>query len=368
MNIPRNARGAMVAVWLLAGSLGFGAGAAHPGSASTGDAAFADKVVHYIRGKFPVPDNVKLSIDGFEPYTYPAFEQAVITIDDGKQKRSQPIYFTKDRRYLIWAQIFLLGSDTKTEIIQDIRKSFKLPETTSLEIGSFHASPYPSINTFPVKVVTAGKESSLDYYITKDNRCFILGSVHNLAVDPRREALQTITTSNHATQGPAHAPVTIVEYADLECPTCARLQAFLEGELLPKYGDKVRLVFKEFPLPAHEWSLTAAIANECVYETQRDAFVPYRSLIFQNQGAFTVANVRDMLLALADRAGIDRVQLAGCLDAKASLPRIEADKQEAKRLDVQSTPTSFINGRIIVGSPPPEIFYEAVDDALRGAE
>lgn len=365
-NPQRNARGVIAAVWLLAGSVGFGAGAAHSGGASAADAAFGDKVIHYIREKFPVPDNVKLTIEEFQPFTYPDFEQALMTVDDGKQKRTQPVYVTKDHRYLIMGPLFLLGADPKAEIVQHIRELYKVPEATSLAVGPFQTSPFPNLYAFTLKAVNAGKEQTQNLHITKDSRCLVVGNILDLAVDPRRHALQTIATANHPSQGPAHAPVTIVEYADLECPTCARLHEFLEKEVLPKYGDKVRVVFKEFPLPMHDWSLTAAIANECVYQNHREAFVPFRSLIFQNQGAFNVANVRDMLLALADQVGADRVQLAGCLDAKASLPRIEQDKQEAKRLDVQSTPTCFINGRIIVGSPPPDVFYQVVDDALRG--
>jgi len=366
MDTQQNARGVMVAAWLLAGSLGLGAGVAHSGGAPAADAAFGDKVLQYIRAKFPVPDNVKLTIEAFQPFTHPAFEQATMTVDDGKQKRNQPVYVTKDHRYLIMGPLFLLGSDPKAEIVQHLRELYKLPEGTSLAVGPFHPSPFPNLYAFTLKAVSAGKEQTQDLHITKDSRCLVVGNILDMVVDPRRHALATIATANQPSQGAAHAPVTIVEYADLQCPTCARLHEFLEKQVLPKYGDKVRVVFKEFPLPMHDWSLTAAIANECVYQTQREAYVPFRSLIFQNQGAFNVANVRDMLLALADQVGVDRVHLAGCLDAKASLPRIEHDKQEGKRLDVDRTPTCFINGRIIVGVPPPEVFYEAVDDALRG--
>jgi protein-disulfide isomerase len=149
---------------------------------------------------------------------------------------------------------------------------------------------------------------------------------------------------------------------------CGKLHEFLEKELLPKYGDKVRVIFKEFPLPMHDWSLTAAIANECVYEIKPGAFAPYRSLIFQNQSTTNVANVRDSLLGYADQVGVDRIRLAGCLDSKASLPRVEEGAREAKQLEIQSTPTCFINGRMLVGYPSGEAYDKAVDAALKGAK
>jgi len=159
-----------------------------------------------------------------------------------------------------------------------------------------------------------------------------------------------------------------VEYADLQCPSCARLHEFLEKELLPKYGDKVRVIFKEFPLPMHDWSQTAAIANECVYQIKPEAYAPYRSLIFQNQSGTNAANVRDALLGYADQVGVGRVRLAGCLDSKASLPRVDEGTREAKRLEIGSTPTCFINGRMLVGFPKAEAYYKAVDAALEEAK
>ena len=118
----------------------------------------------------------------------------------------------------------------------------------------------------------------------------------------------------------------------------------------------------------HDWSHPAAIANECVYQIKPEAFAPYRSLIFQNQSSTNVATVRDTLLGYADQVGVDRVRLAGCLDSKASLPRVDAGTREGKHLEVSSTPTCFINGRMLVGFPSAEAYYKAVDAALKEAK
>ena len=114
----------------------------------------------------------------------------------------------------------------------------------------------------------------------------------------------------------------------------------------------------------HDWSLTAAIANECVYKLKPEAFAPYRTLIFQSQSTTNAANVRDNLLAYADQVGVDRSSLAGCLDSKASMRRIDEGTSEAKQLEVQSTPTCFINGRMLVGFVSPDAYYKAVDAGL----
>ena len=91
-------------------------------------------------------------------------------------------------------------------------------------------------------------------------------------------------------------------------------------------------------------------------------------MIFQNQSGTNAANVRDTLLGYADQVGVDRVRLAGCLDSKASLPRVDEGTREGKRLEIQSTPTCFINGRMLVGYPSAEAYYKAVDAALKEAK
>jgi len=93
-------------------------------------------------------------------------------------------------------------------------------------------------------------------------------------------------------------------------------------------------------------------------------FPGYRTLVFANQNAINASNVRERLLALGDDAGVDRSRLAACIDSKASLSRVEAARQEGEDLGVNKTPTTFVNGRIIVGLPSQATFDKIVDEAL----
>ena len=330
------------------------------------DTALDEKITTFVRAKFGIPGTVKITASPFQASNFQGFLSSTVTTDDGKQQKNTSVFLTADRRYLIVGLLFPLGKDPKNEIIQHVRQEFKVPETTTLAVGPFHDSGFPNFLAMTVAAQSDKGKQTEDFYATSDNRVFVMGKILNLGVDLRREALRTIVTTNQPSQGPAHAPVTIVEYADLECPMCGKLHLFLENDLLPKYGDKVRLIFKEFPLvQIHDWSLTAAIANECVYKLKPEAFAPYRTLIFQNQTTTNAANVRDNLLAYADQVGVDRSNLAGCLDSKASMPRIDEGTSEAKKLEVQSTPTCFINGRMLVGFVSPDAYYKAVDEALQ---
>jgi protein-disulfide isomerase len=347
------------------------AGLAKPQANASDNTALEEKITSFVREKFGIPDTVKVTATPFQATNFPGFLSSTITTstEDGKGPKNTSIFLTDDHRYLFVGLLYALGADPKGEIAQHVREQFKVPETASITVGPFHHSSLPNLVATTVGVDYGKQKQSQDFFVTKDNRTLVLASVFDLEVDVRREALRTIVTTNQPTQGPAHAPVTIVEYADLECPMCGRLHEFLEKELLPKYGDKVRVIFKEFPLvQIHDWSLTAAIANECVYQIKPEAFAPYRSLIFQNQSGTNATNVRDTLLGYADQVGVERVRLAGCLDSKASLPRVDEGAREAKRLEIMSTPTSFINGRMLVGFPNAEAYYKTVDEALKAVK
>ena len=337
------------------------------GPATTGSIDTA-RVVRYIRERFGVGDNVKLTVGQLESSLLPGFYQSSVAIDYGEQNKaqnkSQPILVSKDDRYLVLGTAYALGANPKAEIEQRVREVFKLPATLQLSVGPLRSSPYATFNETQVTAGDGKKKQSQSFYVSKNGHVLVVGQIFILTVDPRREALRTIVTQNQPSVGPANAPVTMIEYADLQCPSCAHFHEFIEKELLPKYGDKLRVIFKEYPLPIHDWSSEAAIANECAYQIDPSAFVNYRTLIFARQSSITVANVRDLMLQYGQEAGIDRLRLAACIDSKASLPRVEAGRREGDKLGVAQTPTSFVNGRIVVGAPPPADLYRIIDEAM----
>jgi protein-disulfide isomerase len=340
--------------------------AARPDTAASSDAAFRRKILRYVRARFGVPDSVKLTVDPLRPFSYPEFLQTTITADDGRQKHTTDAFVTKNRRFLILGSLYTVVVDPKTEIVQHLREQFKLPAGSSVTADPFRSSPYPNLLATTVSVDDGQQKQLVDFYVTKDNRCLVLGTIFNLAVDPKREVLRTIVTADQPSQGPASAPVTIVEFSDLECPMCARVHEFLEKELLPKYGGKVRVVYKEFPLPTiHDWSLLGSIANQCAYQINPATFAPYRSLIFKNRISLNGTNARHLLLDYGEQVGLDRFRLGACIDSKASLPRIEENVREGNLVGVRATPTSFVNGKMVIGMESPEAFYKVVDEALR---
>jgi protein-disulfide isomerase len=333
--------------------------------------ATGDKIVTYIRERFGVPITVKLSLGEFHTSPLaPDFNEGAVIVDDGKKQGTQPVLVSKDSRYLILipGKMIELQQNSTAEMVQRLQELFKPPANVKLSVGGFKPSPYPDFEEGTLTLDDGKAKSEKTLLLTRDGKHLIVSEMYSLAVDPRQQALRTIALRDEPSQGPATAPVTIVEYADLECPTCARVHEFLETQVVPRYGNKLRVVFKEFPLPMHDWSMTGAIACQCAYEINPSSYVPLRSAIFRNQQLINITNLRDSLLSYGEQAGVDRVKLAGCLDAKSTLPRVQRDVAEAKRVNVDRTPTLFVNGRMLVGLPSEDAYFQTIDEALKSSK
>ena len=328
-----------------------------------------NSILKYIRDRFGVPDNVKLTFGDLHPSAVaPDFNDASVNVDDGKTQHTQQLLVSRDGHFLMLVTVAVveLHQDTPAEMVQRIQEVFKTPATVKVSVGGFKPSLSPDFKQGTLTMDDGKAKQDRTVLLARDGKHLVVSDLYNLTVDPRQQALRTITVHDEPTVGPANAPVTIVEYADLQCPTCARMHDFLETKLVPHYGNKIRIVFKEYPLPMHDWSFTAAIADQCAFEINPSTYVPLRSAIFRSQQLINITNLRDTLLSYGEQVGLDRVQLAGCLDSKASLPRIQRDMAEAKRIEVTSTPTLFINGRMMVGLPSEDAYYQAIDEAMKG--
>lgn len=261
------------------------------------------------------------------------------------------------------------------KIVRYMRERYVIPDTVKITVGPFQASPFADYYQTTLTLDDGKQQNSQKFFLSKDGRYMVEGTIFSLNGDPRTDIVKSISMEGQPTQGPASAPVTIVEYGDLQCPTCARLHEFLEKELAPKYGDKVRIVFKEFPLTnIHNWALTAALASECIYQLNPEDFVAFRTLVYQNQASLETEAKDDgtkamsPLFDLGAQAGVDRGKLASCVGSQASMPRVEDSVREGQMLGLTRVPTSFVNGRVVVGAPDAAEFYKIVDEALARAQ
>jgi protein-disulfide isomerase len=181
-----------------------------------------------------------------------------------------------------------------------------------------------------------------------------------MLLPPPESAVLSIAVDNQPFKGPATAPVTIVEFTDFQCPSCAMTQPLLE-EIVNEYTGKVRLVVRDFPLDQHAHAVKAAEAAEAAREQGK--YWEYTALIFKNQSALEV----DKLKEYATHVGLDRKKFDAALDSGKYNDQVQQDLQEGYKLGVNSTPTVFINGRKIKERTR-ESLKSAVEAALKASK
>lgn len=159
-----------------------------------------------------------------------------------------------------------------------------------------------------------------------------------------------------ASEGPRDAPITIVEFMDVQCPSCARLSASMH-ELVSRHSPYVRLVVRHYPLSMHLNAAKAAEALVCAGE--QDAFWPMERRLFANQQALQV----DDLKAHARALELDANRFDQCLDSGRTAAAVRSDVESAKALAVPGTPSVFVNG-IVIATPSIQSIERAVTDEL----
>ena len=173
--------------------------------------------------------------------------------------------------------------------------------------------------------------------------------------------------------GDPEAPVTIVEYTDLQCPFCARhaLETFAQIEENLVETGQVRYVFKDLPLISiHPQAMLAAEASRCAgaQELGQEGFMAMHEMLFEEQKAWSgQANAADLFAGYAAEIGLDRDSLAACLENHDFEADVQADMQEAMAIGITGTPAFLINGHLVPGALPYEAFEQAVETLITEA-
>ena len=208
------------------------------------------------------------------------------------------------------------------------------------------------------------------------NRTIIVGAAGILATFailwPRQEAESTLAALAAAVsqddplasraKGSPTAPVTVYEMSDFQCPYCRRHAVETYPALEREYINpgKVRWVFVNFPLPMHPNATPAAELAMC--GAQQGKFWPIHDLLFEHQAVWApLKEPGEFMLSLADSVGADRAQLTSCVEEKQTRRIVETDAMGAAQAGATSTPTFYIEGGLLVGAFPVEVFRQILD-------
>lgn len=174
-------------------------------------------------------------------------------------------------------------------------------------------------------------------------------------------------TDDDAVLGDKNAPVTIVEFSDYECPFCKRHFTQTLPMIKEKYIDtgKVKLVFRDYPLPFHNPLATQqAIAAECVKDQAGDAkYYEYHDLIFETTRSNNGME-KSQLYDLAEKVGVNGDEFKTCLDTEKFKDEVAKDMKDGQAAGVTGTPAFIINGKLISGAQPFSTFEKIIEEEL----
>jgi len=183
---------------------------------------------------------------------------------------------------------------------------------------------------------------------------------------PEDKALPANTSSESMhVRGNPNAPVTLEEFGDFQCPPCGSFAAFAE-ELLKEFDSRVRLVFRSFPLSAHEHAREASLAAEAA--GLQGHFWEMHDVLYREQAAWSKApNARELFESYAGTIGLNVDQFKKDMDGEKTKARVDADKARGESLGINLTPTIYINGQPVDPKDKnPEGVRAAINAALAG--
>ncbi len=267
----------------------------------------------------------------------------------------------------------ILSPDLARRVEILIRTRTKLPPDVLLAVGPRSHSDIPNYDQVTVTFTQDGQTSKpLLFLISKDNKTLAQFNTYDISKDPR---LLVSAEGRPARGGPVSAPVTIVGFDDLECPYCTRMHAALFPALTARYGDQVRIVYRDFPLSIHPWAMHAAVDVNCVAPQSSTAYWNLVDAIHAKAADLggkdkslskATESLDQLTLDEAKKDNLKSADLEACIK-KQDDKDIKASMKIGDDLGIEATPVLFINGEKLEGAYPLSDIFRMVDQALVAA-
>ena len=171
-----------------------------------------------------------------------------------------------------------------------------------------------------------------------------------------------VSVDDDPARGPEDAPVVMIEFSDYQCPFCKRWRMQVYDPLFETYGDKIRFVYRDFPIQSiHPEAVPAAVAANCAGEQGK--YWEFHDLLFLGGRELG----RETYLAYAEELNLDMEAFQTCLESEEQRQEVLDDFNDGVRLGVRGTPTFFINGLPVVGAQPFSVFQNIIEQELARA-
>ncbi|MBI3207655.1 MAG: thioredoxin domain-containing protein [Candidatus Solibacter usitatus] len=258
----------------------------------------------------------------------------------------------------------------KAHFSEYLRHLFLIPEQFQILVDDPTPSDMPSMLDVNVKVTDGGANTQqVSFYVSKDGTKAMQGKVFDLRDSPFAADTKLLKIDGSPVAGPANAAVSIFVYSDFQCQYCKEEAKTLRANLEKSYPTQVKLIFKDFPLEKiHPWAKPAAIIGRCVQKQDPAAFWGFHDWIFEQQPQITAENLKTKSLEYAGGKKLDTLLLGQCIDGKMTEKDVEASAEQARALQVNSTPTLFVNGRRLVGNVAWDQLKSVIDHEIEYAK
>ncbi len=237
---------------------------------------------------------------------------------------------------------------------------FGYDATITWKVNEIRPSEIPGLAEVSVVITNPQGSNPNRLLVSSDGKHAITGDILPFGAKPFEDARAKLEEGvNGPAKGPEKAPVTIVEFSDMQCPHCQKAAPGIEQLLAQE--PEAHFVFQNFPLPLHNWAEKAAEYVDCVGRMGNDAVWKFIQKTFDEQANITEANADEKLKAIVTASGANGGEIAACAAKPDTKARVEASVALGKSVGVNSTPTLFINGRNLPGGAPVDVLKKIVD-------
>ena len=247
-----------------------------------------------------------------------------------------------------------------------MQQTFGYEPNVSWKVSSIKPAPVPGLAQIDVVLASPQGQQSSRFYVTADGEHAVVGDIIPFGAKPFDHTRKTLEKGiSGPSRGPKDASVTVVEFGDLQCPACKAAQPAIEALIAAE--PNARFVFQNFPLEMHNWAAKGAAYADCVAQASNEAFWKFIAKTYETQADITAENADQKLTALADGAGLKGADIAACANTPVTKAHVDASLALGKSVNVNGTPTLFVNGRSIgnISQVPAETLKGLVDFAAK---
>jgi len=287
------------------------------------------------------------------------------------------------------------SAEVNRRIERQVRNAAEVSPGAEVTVGARKASDFGSWDEVSVLVNDQGAQKTYTFLLSKDGKSLVHYQKFDISSDPNQRIMAGIDLAGRPVRGNKDAKVTAVVYDDFQCPYCARMYDTLFSDVMKTYGDRVKVVYKDFPLfQIHPWAVRASVDANCLLAQSNEAFWQFSDKVHSNQreigeqesaakdakGAKPAKGAKDDKAAgkvrssgldklaseVAAQNKLDTAKLNACIEKHDTGP-VGTSLEEGKKLGVSATPTLFINGERLEGAASAEDLKAVLDRALRDA-